>query len=90
MNLTFHEANLIEAIRNGTRANDSDLTVTISFGGAGVSVCWKSQGIQGNGVGTSFDEAYEAAFQDHLQKVGRIISGEPKQSQSDPGFTDLH
>ena len=57
---------------------------------AGHLGCWKSQGIQGNGVGTSFDEAYEAAFQDHLQKVGRIISGEPKQSQSDPGFTDLH
>jgi hypothetical protein len=90
MKLTRHEQNLIEATRHGAKDENSDLTITLSFTGPGVRVRWESHGIHGDGAGASLDDAYEQAWQDRLQKVGRIISAENSEPESDPGSTELH
>jgi hypothetical protein len=89
MELTPHEKNLIEAIRNEAKNNSSDFTITLSFAGPGVRVRWESQGVQGNGAGASLDEAYQQAWQNHVQKVIRIVLAEKSQSESDPGSAEL-
>jgi hypothetical protein len=84
MKLTPHEQNLIEAIRNAVMRESGDvLTITIGLERDGVCVRWESHGFQGNGAGSSFDEAYGRAWEDYRQKYGRVVDGEPAAGSSD-------
>ena len=77
MKLSKWEGWLIKSLRNVAqrREDHEPVTLTITLSRGLIQVGWLSQGFQGNGEGATFDQAYQSAWEDQVDKYGRAATG---------------